>query len=251
MIARRMLLILVAVTVSACGGDGSLDPVAQAPRIRLPSDPITSADLDRFLAVIEARGDSVVPEFSPPNDDDSLDHRLSGSDLASRFRRQFHNVFDVERQGAAWEEDEKWSRALDRQNVSSVEFAGLVRSISCSVMSVRLKARIDMGRLQENARTEVEEIIATMDAIDDVPPGARSKQDEFIRSQSALRLARAVALQEFAEMVRQVPEENCTLVRKYSAKLKPLLPSTDGLLSELQALGGSHAGDVIPVRHER
>lgn len=251
MIARRLLVVVVVAILSACGEDSSLDPVSQAPHIRLPSEQLTATDLDRFLAVIEARGNAAVPEFTPPDDNDSLDHRQSASELASQFRRQFHNVFDVERQGAAWDDDEQWSQAFDRQKISSVEFAGLVRSISCAVMSVRLKARVDMGQLLQNGRTEVEEIIATMDAIDAVPPGTRSKQDEFIRSQSALRLARAVALQEFAEMVRQVPEENCTLVRNYSARLKPLLPSTDGLLSELQALGASHAADVTPAKYER
>ena len=250
MVARKLLPVVI-ILLCGCGEEGAETPVTRAPQVRKVSDPLTASDLDHFLRVIEARGDSVIPEFSPPTDDDSLDHRLSGKELADRFRKQFHHVFDVERQAEVWNDDEQWSRAFERQNVSSVEFAGLVRSISCSVMRVRLNARVDIARLLENARTEVDEIIATMDSIDGLTLEDRTKQDEFIRSQSALRLARAIALLEFAEMVRQVPDANCTIVRDYSKQLRPLLPSTDGLLAELQALGASHAADVTPVKYER
>jgi hypothetical protein len=90
-----------------------------------------------------------------------------------------------------------------------------------------------------------------MDAIDEIPASDRSRQDATIRGRSALSLARTVALLEFAEMVKQVPPENCTLVRKYSKQLKPLLPpgGMDNLLSELQALGNAPRSDVVPAGH--
>lgn len=52
-------------------------------------------------------------------------------------------------------------------------------------------------------------------------------------------------------MIKQVPTENCGLVRKYSKQLKPLLPpgGMDGLLSELQALVTSPQSDVVPAGH--
>jgi hypothetical protein len=48
----------------------------------------------------------------------------------------------------------------------------------------------------------------------------------FDRTQAAIRLQSAVALLEFAELLKSVPKESQLVVRQFSRDLKPLLPDT-------------------------
>jgi hypothetical protein len=249
------LLLTAAVSISlamiGCNRPEPNEPTRSTRKLRTPADPLTPADLDRFLAVVHSHGNA-IPEFTPDEEDAALDYKAGAKGLVSDVRIRLRRMFDAQRQGDAWAQDADWSQAFSRHRISGPEFAALVRSISCAVMRVRLK-KIDVNRLVTNARAEVKDIVSTMDAIDDIPQAEWTTQDGYIRAQSALRLSRAVALREFAEMLKQVPPENCALVRKYSSQIKPLLPSgggMDDLLQELQALGSAPGGDVIPAGHE-
>lgn len=246
------LWIVALLLVAGCGGKGTAEPSAKV-RLKAPADPLAAADFDRFLAIVHAQGNAKIPEFTPDEEDSPLDYQKRGTDLVDTIRSRFHWLFDANRQGEAWQRDEAWARSFEQQKITASEFAALVRSISCAVTRVRLDGRkVDVPRLLINARAEVEDLVRTMDAIDAVPVAEQTRHDATIRAQSSLRLARAVALREFAELVGQVPPENRDLVRRYSKQIKPLLPSEDpeGLLSELQALATSRSGDLIPAGHE-
>lgn len=217
-----------------------------------PAQTLCAADLDRFLAVVQSNADAMIPEFEPPEEVAELNYGRPARDLVEECRRQFGHVFDIERQARIWQNEERWSRAFAKHSVSADEFAQLVLRVSCAVMRVRIDARVELERVIDSARHEAAEICETMDAIDDIPESERGQSDLFIRGQSALRLARLTALIEFAEMVRQAPDEDCALVRKYAAKLKPLLPSgsSDDLLAELKALAEPRT-EIVPAGFER
>jgi len=238
--------------VAGCGGNGTPEPSAKV-RLKSPSDPLAAGDIDRFLAIVHAQGGSTIPEFTPDEGESPLNYQKRATDLVDTIRSRFHWLFDANRQGEVWQRDEAWARSFEQQQITAPEFAALVRSISCAVMRVRLDGRkVDVPQLLVNARAEVEDLIKTMDAIDAVPVAEQTRHDATIRAQSSLRLARAVALREFSELVGQVPPENRELVRKYSKQIKPLLPpdDPDGLLSELQALATSRSGKLVPAGHE-
>lgn len=247
----RNMLLAGLVGIVGCGGGDAPSAADARSRLKTPADPLTPADLDRVLAIVQSHGGAAMPEFAPAADDAVLDYESRAKDLVSDIRQRLQELFDANRQGRVWANDETWGRALAQHETSGPEFAALVRSVSCAVMRVRLNARVDIDRLVANARAEVKDLVSTMEAIDDIPRAERSRQDGFIRAQSAIRLGRAVALREFSEMIHQVPAENCALVRQYKSQLKPLLPAggSNDLLSELQALGTSRPREVVPAGH--
>lgn len=249
MFRLRLVAIGFVVLAGGCGTQAEPDATDSG----RPPAPLTAADMDRFLAVVQSNDDALIPEFEPPQDASDLDYRLSAAGLVAECRRQFSKVFDTERQGRVWALDERWARAFRAQSISGAEFASVVRRVSCAVMRVRLDARVKIERVVRQARSEMDEIVATIEAIDELPADERTRQDQLIRAQMALRLARLVALLEFSEMVAATPAEDCALVRKYSARLKPLLAQagTDNLLAELQALVAPASDDVVPAGHTK
>jgi hypothetical protein len=245
------LALFVVFAVAGCGGTSTSPGDPQAGRLKSLADPLTAADLDRLLAVVETHGGGEMPEFTPAEENQSIDFKGRARDLVSESRGQLGQLFDAKRQGQIWEDDEKWTQSFAQHQVTGPQFAALVRNVSCAIMRVRLSVRVDVDRLVANARAEVNELVSTMEAIDGIPETEQTRQDAVIRGSTAISLARTVALLEFAEMIKQVPPESCAIVRKYSRQLKPLLPKggTDSLLSELQALGTSPRRDVVPAGH--
>lgn len=213
---------------------------------------MTAADLDRFLSVVQSHEGALIPEFTPPDEDPSLDLDASAQELAASFRSQCRQLFDTERQGAIWQRDAEWSQALVTNKISPGQFAELVRDVSLAIMRVRLEARVDPARLVARARRQVDRAVRTMDRIDEVPPAERTREETALRTRSVFQLGRAVALQEFAERVDQVPPESTAVVRSYSRRLKPLLPASvnSEFLAELKALATAPEGDVQPAGYE-
>jgi hypothetical protein len=213
---------------------------------------LTSSDLDRFLKVVEIHEGAMIPEFTPPDEDESLDLNASAGELVASFQAQCRRLFNIERQGGIWKRDTQWSRALAGSQISPERFAALVRDVSLAIMRVRLEARVNVETLVKQARGQVDRAIRTIDEIDEVPPADRTREATALRTRSVMGLGRAVALLEFAELVRAVPEESAAVVRRYSQKLKPLLPASlnEELLAELKRLARGPTGDVEPANYE-
>ena len=119
-------------------------------------------------------------------------------------------------------------------------------------LRVRLDARVDVDKLVAQARRQVDETARTMDEIDRLPPEERSREASALRTRSVIHLGRAVALLEFAELVKKVPPENSAVVRRYSRQLKPLLPASinEELLAELQNLASGRSSEIEPAGYE-
>ena len=68
----------------------------------------------------------------------------------------------------------------------------------------------------------------------------------------AIEAQHSVALLEFAEMVRKVPPDSAAIVRKYSPKLKALLPphANDELLAELKELATPRSNQAQQAGYE-
>jgi hypothetical protein len=242
--------ILILMLLAGCSGSGNeqgtaLDD-ASAGRV------LTSADLDRFLKVVEIHEGAMIPEFTPPEEDEALDLDAPSGELVASFQAQCRRLFNVERQGKIWKRDTEWSQALAGSQISAERFAALVRDVSLAIMRVRLEARVDVETLVKQARGQVDRAVRTIDEIDEVPLADRTREATALRTRSVMRLGRAVALLEFAELVRDVPSTSAAVVRRYSQKLKPLLPASlnDELLAELKRLAKRPTGDVEPASFE-
>jgi hypothetical protein len=136
-----------------------------------------------------------------------------------RYRR----LMDPAIQGAVWGRNPEWSKLFKKHRTTPGEFAALVGNISCTVTSARLDKRLDVDGLAAKAQQRVEDLVDQIEQVDRVPRSAQTRESSFTRTKAVIRLGQAVALWEFAEMLRQVPAENRVLVRRYSKSLKPLL----------------------------
>lgn len=244
--------VAVAILLAGCGNKDNAPAQAAHPPLKTPADPLTDAELEKLLAAVQAHSGGVIPEFEGMEGGEDISPDLSAADLASEIRDRFRKLFNPEQQGALWSRDDEWKTVLKTQNLTPGEFAALVKRVSCGIMRVRLEARIDIDQLQANARAEVKELTRRIEGIDEVPPEKRTREATFYRTQSAIHLSKAVALQEFAELVRQVPSDSSTVIRRYSRQLKALLPSggQEELLAELQKLGAPREALVIPAGFE-
>jgi hypothetical protein len=213
---------------------------------------LTAADLERFLSVVESHDAAMIPEFTPPDEDPSLDLDAPAKELVTAFQSQCRRLFDVERQGKIWQRDSEWKQALTGSRISPSRFAALVRDVSLAIMRVRLEARVDLGKLVDRARRQVDHAVGIIEEIDDVRVEARTREAVALRTRNVIRLGQSVALLEFAELVRQVPPDSAATVRRYSRKLKPLLPASinDELLVELKKLATAPEGAVLPAGYD-
>ncbi|HLJ11018.1 MAG TPA: hypothetical protein VKU82_07510 [Planctomycetaceae bacterium] len=245
-----MLWAVLLVTLTGCNRDAH--STTSDVSARRADDPLTAADLESFLTVVQSHAEEMIPEFAPLDDDESLDFNAGGEELVGAYREQFKRVFDIQRQAELWRQDPQWSQALAGRKISFQRFAALVRDVSLGIMRVRLESRVDLSQLVAQARRQVDQIVRTMDEIDEVPLAERTRDASAQRTRCVIQLGRAVALLAFAELVRQVPSESAAVVRRYSRQLKPLLPASmnDELLAELKALATTPEGDVEPARFE-
>jgi hypothetical protein len=213
---------------------------------------LTAADLDRFLSVVKCHEAAMIPEFTPPDEDPSLDLDAPAKELVTAFQNQCHRLFDAERQGKIWQRDTEWKQALAGSNISPRQFAALVRDVSLAIMRVRLEARVDLGQLVARAGRQVDHAVGIIEEIDEVPAEARTRAAVALRTRSVIRLGQSVALREFAEFIRRVPPDSAAAVRRYSRQLKPLLPASinDELLAELKKLATAPDGEVLPANYE-
>jgi hypothetical protein len=244
---RSLTIAALLLFLCGCGSsDVADDAVSGSP------EALTDADLDRFLSVVRSHEGAKIPEFTPPDSDPQIDMNAPATDLVASFQNQCRELFDVKRQGKLWERDTEWSRALKGSGISPARFAALVRDVSLAIMRVRLEARVDLGRLVAQARRQVDQTVRIMDEVDAIPAGERTREADTRRARSMIRLGQSVALLEFAERVREVPVESAAAVRRYSKKLKPLLPSgvNDELLTELKKLATAPETGVQPAGYE-
>src|SRR5262245_9858139 len=171
-------------TVSSCllalagCSDNAEDGAPAAGAIRV----LTAADLESFLSVVQSREGALIPEFTPPDEDPSLDLGAPAQELAASFRSQCRQLFDTERQGAIWQRDTEWAGALKTNNIPPARFAELVRDVSLAIMRVRLEARVDPARLVAQARRQLDRARRTMDRIDEVPLDERTRKETTLRT---------------------------------------------------------------------
>lgn len=238
--------------VFVCAGCWTSD-VANAPPppevLKAPADPLTPADVEQFLRVVRALPPGMAAEFTSPADDSSVNQSLSGTALVQEFRARFQKLFDPRRQGAAWARDEAWMRVLADQHQRPAQFAALMRNVSCAVTRVRLQSRLDVDQLVARAKRQIDDLVAQMDRVDRLPSGQIRQEQVIERAQAAIKLGRAVALLEFAELVKQVPAESQVSVRRYSAELSPLLAAS-GKADPFAELQSTPQNDIQPASYE-
>jgi hypothetical protein len=93
----RGLALIILVALYGCGGKSSHSPASH--RLKSPADPLAASDLDCLLAVVNSHGGGSIPEFTPGEEEKSLDYNSRAGDLVSEIRGQLGQLFDARRQG--------------------------------------------------------------------------------------------------------------------------------------------------------
>src|SRR5258708_37782319 len=166
--SRSTSSILMLMLLAGCSGSGNEQ--GSSPDDAAAGRVLTSVDLDRFLKVVEIHEGAMIPEFTPPEEDESLDLNAPAGELVASFQAQCRRLFNVDRQGGIWKRDTQWSRALAGSQISAQRFAALVRDVSLAIMRVRLEARVNVETLVKQGRGQVDRALPTTDEIDEPPP---------------------------------------------------------------------------------
>jgi hypothetical protein len=245
-------------------GDGSSqlpEPLPVSGPLKSPADPLTTAELDRFLQIVEGHPQQRAPEFTPPEDDAGIREGESVTTLVEESRSRYRKFFDPQRQGEVWARDPQWSRLLHRQGIAPAEFAALVARVSCAIARVRLEGRTDLTQLSRLAQEEIDQLSIELNHVprpfplsenQNLPSTPDPRAQVAVRTQALVQLSRDVALLEFAETLLRVPAESCTLVKRYAPQLRPLLPQGKGdPFAELVEWQRQRSGAVIHASHDR
>lgn len=259
--ALGMSLVFLAVPGCEEGVSDLPEPLPVSGPLKTPADPLTAAELDRFLKIVQAHPQQRAPEFSPPDEDGGVREEESVTALVAESRARYRKFFDPQRQGDVWAKDREWSRVLHQQGIAPAEFAALVARVSCAIARVRLEGRTDLPELSRLARQEIDQLSTQLNHVPRTLPQANHqifpsmsdpKSQMAVRAQALIQLSRDVALLEFSESLLRVPAENCALVKQYAAQLRPLLPQgRKDPFAELVEWQRQRSGAVIHASHDR
>lgn len=215
---RWCLLILPWIVLAGCAPEPTLDESISA---KQPEETLTIEEIQKFLQVVARLQDQQPPAFTPLSE--SLDLSASADDLHTASLAQFRRQFDALRQGKIWFRDADLRKAVSQVGWTTVQFAGVMRSLSCAISRSQWDSRRPPERIAALTEREVQSLSRLIDRIDRIPQAKRT-QDQFRqRSQAAMRLTKALARREYLELMRQIPEENVELARRFDKELAPLV----------------------------
>lgn len=208
--------------VIGCEQAASPSPVATT-ALKTTAEPLTKAELQRFLRLIERLPEGRVPEFTP-TEQPPLDTLLPPKVLVSEFRARYRQLSDPNRQGEVWDASLDLSKSAQQEGWTSAQLAAFIRCLSCAVMKSQLTEKHDLKAIEQRCRREITRLVAVLEQDDQVP---RSQMNEAFmqrRDQKVQRLGRMVALLEFTLQLKPIPQSNLELVTQYASQIRPLLP---------------------------
>jgi hypothetical protein len=250
---RLLLGFVLGLTLIAGCGEKEAGPTDDPVMLRLksPADPLTDQELQQFLQIVGRLPERRVPEFSPEQQDE-FDSLLSASALVENYRNRFRNLFDPVRQGKVWLRNPELAAAAGEAKLTTVQFAALVRNISCALMKAELQPQQNLAKLTADCRSEIDALVQRIEQVDRLPPAELTGELTYQRTQSALRLGRMVALLEFTELLTSVPAQNLALIEKHRSELAPLVSNPSGdALTDPFAAEEAPSQKIQPTVYER
>lgn len=248
---RWMISSIVVGLISVGGCQDSSPPPAATTALKTTAEPLTDAELQRFLRLIERLPEGRVPEFTPA-EQPPLDTLLPPKVLVSEFRSRYRQLSDPTRQGEVWDASLDLSKSAQQEGWNSAQLAAFIRCLSCAVMKSQLADKHDLNAIEQRCRREISRLVAVLDQDDQIP---RSQMNEAFmqrRDQKVQRLGRMVALLEFTLQLKPIPQSNLDLVTKYASQITPLLPeatSQDPFVSPFAEVPAESEG-ILPASYQ-
>lgn len=245
-LSRRSLLraaagMLTATVTSILSGCGQAPP--PPPRAtKTPADPLTPAEIELFLAMVQAHPRRRAPEFSNDGDDRPIDDALRPRSMVAAFHERFARLFDPQTQGAALATQGDWAKLLTKYKLVPADFAALVTRVSCAVTRLQLDGQFKFSDLVEKANHRIETLVAAIERYDAVPATELTSEISRQRTHAIIQLGQTTALLEFARLLAAVPPESLTTVATRLTDLTPLLPAQESA-SAFEELSRFEAAD--------
>jgi len=237
-----MLAASVALLLGGCGQ--APPPVPRA--TKTPADPLTPAEIELFLAMVQAHPRRRAPEFSNDGDDRPIDDTLRPRNMVAAFHERFARLFDPQTQGAVLAGQGDWAKLLTQYKLAPADFAALVTRVSCAVTRLQLDGKYRFSELVEKANRRIETLVAAIERYDAVPATQLTSEISRQRTHSIIQLGQTTALLEFARLLAAVPPESLTTVATRLTDLTPLLPMGDESASSFEELSQFEAADRLP-----
>lgn len=238
--------------LSGCGSPSVVEKPATA-KFKLPTDPLSESELQKFLRLVSRLPDGKVPEFTPTTQPE-LDLHLPAKVLVSEFRSRFRFLCDPRRQGEAWNKNQDLVKSARLEGWTTAQLAAFMRCLSCAVMKSQFSEKHNLAEIEARCREEIAQLVTAIERADERP---RSTMDEAFqkgRTQKIQRLGRMVALLEFTLQIKPVPQGNVVLVRQQASQIQGLLPKAalqDPYLAPFAEAGGSdESSGIVPVGYE-
>lgn len=248
---------VILLLVSGCG-EAHTESVPSVPTARSESpapadpsvdEPLTDADVQTFLAVVQDLPGGQVPSLTAK----SLD--VTGADsspqaLAHAWRTEFRRRFDPAYHASLWADDEQLQSVLARHELTAADFASLVMRISFAMTSLVLESRLDVGELTARSEQQLRQVMQKLADLD------RAAQSDPVnapllrhrREQSARALAEVVAISEFGQLLQRVPAESRAVISRHRETLNAVLPGESNLAHFERTLESQ--SEVVPVGYE-
>ncbi len=243
-------VLLGIISLGGCGQSGPVKTTAGS-SLKTTADPLTAAELQRFLRLIARLPDGQVPEFSP-TEQRQLDTLLPARILVSEFRSRYQQLCDPIRQGQVWDASLDLSKSAEQEGWTSAELAAFIRCLSCVVMKSQLAKKHDLKEIEHQCRQEISRLVKVLDQDDQRPRSTMTEAFMQQRDTKVQRLGRMVALLEFMSQLKPIPPSNLDLIQQYVAQIRPLLPEAidqdpfeDPFADESADVGG-----IVPVGYQ-
>lgn len=248
-VLRRLVGLLA--PLMAAGLMGCQQPEGPArPVAKTAADPLTPAEIELFLAMVQAHPRRKAPEFTNEGDDRPIDDALLPRNMVIAFHERFQRLFDPQAQGAVLAAQGDWAKLLTKYKVAPSEFAALVTRVSCAVTRLQLDGRFRFADLVSKADARIEDLVARIEKYDAVPATQLTSDISRQRTQAIIQLGQTTALLEFSRLLSSVPPESLSNVATRLSDLTPLLPSeqSETAFEELDRFGKSPAiGQQAPA----
>ncbi len=249
----RWILLGSLLALVSAGGCGQSAPVKSTlnASLKTTEDPLTEAELQRFLRLIARLPDGQVPEFTPM-DQAQMDTLLPPKVLVSEFRNRYRQLCDPIRQGEVWDAKLDLSKSTQQEGWTSAQLAAFIRCLSCAVMKAELTKKHSLKEIEQQCRQEISHLVAILDQEDQRPRSTMTEAFVQQRDIKVQRLGRMVALLEFTLQLKPIPASNMEVVQKYAAQIRTLLPEAatqDPFESPFEEESADTSG-IVPVGYQ-
>ena len=230
---KALSVCVVVLTCLGCNraeSEPTMTKVGPSIAVQPLSAPLTSAEVEAFLQVVQALPDQQSPEPSLPAPLHLAAGRSPRESLAL-WRGHIREQLDPQRMADSWKHGARVHKILAEQQVDPVAFASLMSRISAAWVSRSLEGGgADLEKESRSAENRAELAIRQIEEIDRRSVGLREIPAHWLSRRAALldSVQELVSLSEFLRLIRSVPPESREVLDLRREALAALLPAVSG-----------------------